>query len=243
MAESKNSILVLGLCDTSNLWGQPPLGPSLLPEPSHPSIYPMPLPTQPKPRICLISTLAWRQLCWITHTYAIIHAHPLPQSTSTIVLLIASLGGCYRCLSSLNVEFSYIEIRDYSSTTMTAPLLTKITNGTNDLANTPIDASMNLNICSTLNNSSQNARPSPKFKILPDESALACWSVEGWKFRFHTTANVNIDVDPVSDRVLGLRLNAPSSSPAPYVQLSTAPCEHSLDNPPRARWGRTTFGA
>ena len=44
-------------------------------------------------------------------------------------------------------------------------------------------------------------------------------------FGFHTTASVDIDVDPVSDRVLGLGLNAPGSSPAPYVQLSTAPCE------------------
>jgi len=68
---------------------------------------------------------------------------------------------------------------------MTIPLPTKkITNGTNDLANTPIDANMNLNICSTLNNSSQNGRPSSKFKIFLDELALACWNVEGWKFRF-----------------------------------------------------------
>jgi len=106
---------------------------------------------------------------------------------------------------------------------MTMPLPTKITNRTNDLANTPSDASMNLNICSTLNNSSQNARPSPEFKILLDESALVCWNVEGWKFGFRTTASVDVDVDPVSDRALGLRLNAPSSSSAPYVQLSTPP--------------------
>jgi len=94
-----------------------------------------------------------------------------------------SLGGCYRYLSSLNLGLSYIEIRDHSSTMMTMPLPTKITNRTNDLANTPTDASMNLNICSTLNNSSQNARPSPRFKILLDKSALACWSLEGWMFR------------------------------------------------------------
>ena len=31
--------------------------------PSHPSSYRTPLPTQPKPRVCLISTLAWCQLC------------------------------------------------------------------------------------------------------------------------------------------------------------------------------------
>ena len=149
--------------------------------------------------------------------------HPLPQSACTVVLFIASLGGCYRCLSSLNVEFSYIEILDHSSTTITMPLPTHITNGTNDLANTHIDASMNLNICSTLNNSSQNARPSSKFKILPDESALACWSVEGWKFWFPHDRKCRCRRRPVSDRALGLRLNAPSSSPAPYVQHSTLP--------------------
>ena len=41
--------------------------------PSHPSIDRAPLPTH----ACPISTLAWRQLRWITHTYAIIHVHPL----------------------------------------------------------------------------------------------------------------------------------------------------------------------
>ena len=113
--------------------------------------------------------------------------HNLHASSSLIDLHSpshCSLGGCYRYLSSLNVGLSYVEIRVHSSTTMTMPLPTHITNGTNDLANTPTDASMNLNICSTLNNSSHNARPSPRFKTLLDESALACWSVEGWKFRF-----------------------------------------------------------
>ena len=79
---------------------------------------------------------------------------------------------------------------DHSSTTMTMPLRTKeITNGTNDPANTPTDASKNLNAHSTLNDGSQNARPSLKFKILLDNSALARWSVEGWMFRFRFPQN------------------------------------------------------
>jgi len=109
------------------------------------------------------------------------HLRHNPRASSSLIDVHSRpshcpLGGCYRYLSSLNVGLSYIKICDYSSTTMTIPLPTKkITNGTNDLANTPTDASMNLNICSTLNNSSQNARPSSKSKILPNESALACW--------------------------------------------------------------------
>ena len=110
------------------------------------------------------------------------HLRHNPRASSSLIDVHSpshcSLGGCYRYLSSLNLGLSYIEIRDHSSTMMTMPLPTKITNGTNDLANTPTDASMNLN------NSSQNARPSSKSKILPNESALACWGVEGWMFRF-----------------------------------------------------------
>ena len=85
---------------------------------------------------------------------------------------------------------SYMEIRDHSSTTMTMPLPTKkITSGTNDPANIPTDASKNLNAHSTLNGGSQNARPSFKFKILPDNSALVYWSVEGWMFQFQFPQN------------------------------------------------------
>jgi len=65
--------------------------------------------------------------------------------------------------------------------------------------------------------------------LLP--SSRYCSTNQHWRvgvsrvgsFGFRTTASVDVDVDPVSDRVLGLRLNAPSSSPAPYVQLSTLP--------------------
>ena len=119
-------------------------------------------------------------LCWITHTCAIIHVHPLPQSACTVVLFIASLGGCHRYLSSLNLRLSYVEIRDYSSTTMMIPLPTKkITNGTNELANAPIDASMNLNICSTLNNSSQNARPSSKVQDIARRISIGVLECRG----------------------------------------------------------------
>jgi len=68
---------------------------------------------------------------------------------------------------------------------MPMPLRTKkITSGANDLANAPTDTSKNLNAHPTLNDGSQSAHPSLKFKISLDNSALASWSVEGWMFRF-----------------------------------------------------------
>jgi len=114
------------------------------------------------------------------------HLRHNPRASSSLIDVhcLASLGGCYRSLSSFNMRFSYTENCDHSSTTMTMPLPTKkITNGTNDLANTPTDASKNLSAHSTLNGGSQNARPSLKFKILLDDSALVYWSVEGWMSR------------------------------------------------------------
>jgi len=143
---------------------------------SYPSSYRTPLPTH----VCPISTLAWRQLRWLTH----LRHNPRASSSLIDVHCLASLGGCYRCLSSLNMRFSYTKNRGHSSTTMTMPLPTKITSGTNDLANAPTDTSKNLNTHSTLNDGSQNARPSLKLNILLDGSALVCWSVEGWMFRF-----------------------------------------------------------
>jgi len=41
-----------------------------------------------------------------------------------------------------------------------------------------------------------------------------------FRFRFHRTARVDVDVEPVSERVLMLNLNAPSPSSKPHVQLS-----------------------
>jgi len=117
-----------------------------------------------------------------------------------------------------------IEVHDYSGTMMTTPLPTTKT--------TTWPTNTNLNICSTLNNSSQNVRPSPKFKIVLDDSALACWSVE-FGFGFHRTAHVDVVVEPVSEHVL--RLSAPSPSSTPHVQLlnnsSLTPPENTLDNP------------
>jgi len=39
-------------------------------------------------------------------------------------------------------------------------------------------------------------------------------------FGFDTTASGDVDVEPVSERVLRFRLNASSPSPAPHIQLS-----------------------
>jgi len=39
-------------------------------------------------------------------------------------------------------------------------------------------------------------------------------------FGFHKTARVNVNVEPVSERVLMLKLNAPSPSSTPHVRLS-----------------------
>jgi len=65
------------------LISQHSIPPLFLPEPSippsHPSNYRTPLPTQPKPRVCLISKLAWRQLC--VGSPHICH-NPRPSSSS-----------------------------------------------------------------------------------------------------------------------------------------------------------------
>ena len=175
------------------------------------------------------------------------HLRHNPRASSSLIDVhcLASLGGCYQCLSSFNMRFCYTENRDHSITTMTMPLSTKkITDGTNDLANTPTDAGKNLSAHSTLNDGSQNARPSLKFNILLDNSTPACWRVEGWMFRFgfgfRRTARVDFDVEPVSEHVLMLKPNAPRSpSSTLHVQLSydssLAPSENTLDNPPWLR--------
>jgi len=48
-------------------------------------------------------------------------------------------------------------------------------------------------------------------------SRVGCF---GFGFGFHRTARVDIDVEPVSEHVLMLKLNAPSPSSTPHVQLS-----------------------
>ena len=58
---------------------------------------------------------------------------------------LPSVSACYRCLPSLNVGVSKIEIRDHSNTKTTTPLsTTKVTDETNDLAYTPTDANTNV---------------------------------------------------------------------------------------------------
>jgi len=135
-------------------------------------------------------------------------------------------SACCRYLSSLNVEVPYIEIRDHSNTKMTTPLpTTKVTDETNNLAYTPSDANTNL-----------NARSIPWWTLVPRTleaclSSLRCFpttqhrhvevlSVGCFGFGFDTTASGNVDVEPVSERVLRFRLNASSPSPAPHIQLS-----------------------
>ena len=58
------------------------------------------------------------------------HLRHNPRASSSLIDVHSRpshcpLGGCYRYLSSLNVRRSYIEICDYSSTTMTIPVPTK----------------------------------------------------------------------------------------------------------------------
>jgi len=75
--------------------------------------------------------------------------------------------------------------------------------------------------------------------MLLDNSASAYWGVECWmsRFGFDTTAGVDVDVEPVSERVLRFGLNTLSPSPAPHVQTLGrlelyTPGKQSPDNPP-----------
>ena len=137
---------------------------------------------------------------------------------------LPSLSACHRCLSSLNVRVSKIEICDHSNTKMSTPLpLTKVTDETNDLAYAHTDANMNLNARSTLDDSSQTldiCLSSSRCCSMTQHRRVEVLSIGYVDFGFDMTAGVDVDVEPISERMPTFRLNASSSSPAPYVQLS-----------------------
>ena len=142
--------------------------------PSYPSSYRTPLPiltnaSSRRQRQCLAPTPSLQRphLCDPPRTFFINGRGLSPFS-------LPSLVACHRCLPSLNVGVSKIEICDHSNTKMSTPLpTTKITEETNDLAYTLTDANTNLNARSTVDDSSQNAR-CLEFKMLLDDSASAC---------------------------------------------------------------------
>ena len=111
---------------------------------------------------------------------------------------------------------SYIKVHDHSGTMMTTPLPTTKT--------TTWPTNTNLNICSTLNNSSQNVHPSPKFKILLDDSALACWSVE-FGFNFHRTYSHSRLSKAVSLQPLQIPMYARSSQWLIYPTVQPEPSQ------------------
>jgi len=169
------------------------------------------------------SASAWHQLRRCSaHTYAILHTL-FTNGCRLSPFSLPSVGACYRYLSSLNVGVSKIEIRDHSNTKTTTPLPTaKVTDETNNLAYTPTDANTNLNARSTVDDSSQNARclSSSRCCSTTQHRRVEVLSVGCLGFGFDTTAGVDVEVEPISERVLRFRLNASSPSPAPHVQLS-----------------------
>ena len=118
------------------------------------------------------------------------------------------------CLSSLDVGVSCIEIRDRSSTKITTTLpTTKVTDETDDLAYTPTDTSTDLNAHSALNDSFRMldvCLSNSKCCSTTQHRRVAVLSVGCFGFGFDTTAGVDVIVEPVSERVLSFKLNAPS---------------------------------
>jgi len=130
-------------------------------------------------------------------------------------LSLPSVGACCQYLSSHNNEVSYIEVCDHSNTKMTTPLpTTKVTDEANDLAYTPTDANTNLNARSTADYSSQNAPclSSSRCCSTTQHRRVEVLSIGCLGFGFDTTAGVDVEVEPVLERVLRFRLNTSSPS-------------------------------
>jgi len=105
------------------------------------------------------------------------HLRHNPRASSLLIDVHFRPSHClprWMLLMPVLPQYGFSYIKDHSSTTMAMPLPTKkITSGTNDLANAPTDTSKNLNAHPMLDDGSQNARPSLKFNVLLDNSALA----------------------------------------------------------------------
>jgi len=200
--------------------------PSLSPciPPSYPSSYRIPLPNSTnasyapsrRQRQCLAPTpsLQHPHLCDPPHTFFIDGRGLSPFS-------LPSLGACHWCLPSLTVGVSKIEICDHSNTKMSTPLpTTKVTDETNDLAYTHTNTNTNLNSHSMVDDSSQNARclSLSRYCSTTQHRLVEVSSVGCLDFGLDTTAGVDVDVEPVSERMPRFRLNTSSPSPAPHVQ-------------------------
>jgi len=158
------------------------------------------------------SASAWHQLRRCSaHTYAILHTL-FTNGCRLSPFSLPSVGACYRYLSSLNVGVSKIEIRDHSNTKTTTPLpTTKVTDETNNLAYTPTDANTNSNARSTLDDSSQTldiCLSGSSCCSTTQHRRVEVLSIGYLDFGFDTTAGVDVEVEPASERLPRFRLNA-----------------------------------
>jgi len=118
---------------------------------------------------------------------------------------------------------------------MRTPLpTTKVTDGTNDLANIPNDTSTDSKAHFTLNHSPDTAHV--QHFSTSSYSSVGALVLGCFGLGFDTTPSVDVDIEPISEHVLRLRMNGSSQRPSPHVQLLDDPgftlTENSVDSPP-----------